>query len=190
MPKARKLMKAPAIDTIIRDPDSHVEISAHSSDGATEFRRQHDQFIRTAEYEGKQARKVDRAVDTLGALLISGKITQAQHTAGVSFREAFTRAHLDPLRAADLNRLGGGWHEESAKAAAAREHVRKMLAQLGGMSTPIGLAAWYVIGAGYTYTEFARRQRWGKHGTMDRKTATALTVGALAVWGGDANNAR
>lgn len=184
MAKGRKMRAATA--EIIRDPRSKVEVSAHGADGPTAERRAQGKFERVDVYEGKQARRVLRAVDTLGALLIAQKITQPQHAAGCRFRDAFARAHLDPLRAADLGRSGGrGQGEETAKVAAARVLVRAMLSQLGGAGTPIGQAAWWVIGAGNSYSDFARRQRWGRAGSMDRKTAVALTIGALAVWGGD-----
>lgn len=184
MARGRKL-RAVELD-IIRDPRSQVEISAHGADGPTPERQRQGPFERTAEYEGGQARRALRAVDTLRALLLDGKITLPQYSAGTRFRDAFTLAHLDPLQAADLGRSGGrGRGFESDRITDARETVHRMLGQLGGAGTPIGQAAWWVVGAGHSYSDFARRQRWGRAGNMDRRTAVALTIGALAVWGGD-----
>ena len=55
---------------------------------------------------------------------------------------------------------------------------------LGGHATPIGQAAWHVLGWGLTVKEFAARTQLGGGRALDEKTARGLVVGACGVLAG------
>jgi hypothetical protein len=60
-----------------------------------------------------------RAIDTLGAMLANGTITDGMHDAGVRFRSQFRAAALDALT---VPRSGAGCADRHAHAARARGH--------------------------------------------------------------------
>jgi hypothetical protein len=194
---------------IARDPASSVETAVFSDDGPTEAHKRHAEFVRELIYErrpGSEAgelRTVTRKVDTVALLLRAGKLDdparsaawnarrrEAALRAARGFRDDFDRAHLDPLAAADMARVPGMKSHASDQALdaieAARRRVRAVLARLGGtaaspLGSPLASAAWFVLGAGHSLSDFARRQRWGRGAVMRRETAEALVIGALAL---------
>lgn len=196
------------IDTA-RDPRSGVETAAFSDDGPTEAHKQHALFERELIYERKPGREegelrtVTRKVDTVARLLRAGKLDDPTRSAAWNarqreavgraarrFRDDFDRAHLDPLTAADMARVPGTKSHASDQALdaieAARRRVWAVLERLGGtaaspLGTPLASAAWFVLGAGHSISDFARRQRWGRGAAMRRETAEALVIGALAL---------
>ena len=205
--KAGKLRER-RIDTA-RDPASGVEAAVFSDDGPTEAHRQHTEFERELIYERKpgseagELRTVTRKVDTVALLLRAGKLDDPTRSAAWNaqrreavlraarrFRDDFDRAHLDPLGAADMARVPGMRSHPSDQALGATEAARRrvwaVLSRLGGtatspLGTPLASAAWFVLGAGHSISDFARRQRWGRGAVMRRETAEALVIGALAL---------
>src|SRR5579883_3082042 len=82
--------------------------------GPTPERRQKGDVARMersiADEAGRPSRPF-RATDTLAAMLRRRSITPAMHQAGEDFRAVFRVAHLDPLRAASLERVPDGLRE-------------------------------------------------------------------------------
>ena len=121
-----------------------------------------------------------RVFDTVGMLHERGAIHQHAHASAMKFRDAWDRAHLNPLKAADLGRLlGEASHGQLPAAAyAAREEVWRALQHLGGHSSPIGMAAWHVLGFGTTVKEFADAMGLAAGRSMRQETAKGLVIGA------------
>ncbi len=128
-----------------------------------------------------------RVFDTLAALHRRGAIDDPAYAAGERFRNDWERAHLDPLHAPALDRvLGGGSGGEhiSERAARARDEIWQALRALGGHATPIGSAAWHVLGFGLTIKDFASRSQLGQGRALDERTARGLVIGACCVLAG------
>ena len=128
-----------------------------------------------------------RVFDTLAALHRRGAIDDPAYAAGERFRNDWERAHLDPLHAPALDRVlgasGGGEHI-SERAARARDDIWQALRALGGHATPIGSAAWHVLGFGLTIRDFASRTQLGHGRALDARTARGLVIGACSVLAG------
>lgn len=171
-----------------------VEVAKYSDDmGPMELRRharvETTQIVAKSTLTGKmESRKVRKTVDALTIMFRAGSINRAMLDAGRKFEADFALAHLDPSRAADIGRLPGGAGGQDADAVyRAKDRVWRALRRLGGHGTPIGQAAWWVLGVGLPVGEFARRQRWGngKGAHMRAATASGLVVGALSVLAGE-----
>lgn len=123
-----------------------------------------------------------RVVDTLTAMLRKGTITPAMRQAAEDFRAQFVLASLDPLRAADLNRLPAAWREVpmSLRQAEARTRVWQALQALGGIASPAGTCVWHVVGCEWTVKEWALREGWGGR-SLSQEAASGILVGSLGV---------
>lgn len=170
------------------------EVARYSDDHGPRELRQHA-TVETVDLREKspttgrlELRKVRKTVDALTLMFRAGSIDEAMLKAGREFEADFALAHLDPSRAADIGRLPGGAGGQEADAVyRAKDRVWRALRRLGGHGTPIGQAAWWVVGVGLTVGEFARRQRWGngKAAHMRPATASGLVAGALSVLAGE-----
>lgn len=127
-----------------------------------------------------------RVFDTLAALHRRGAIDDSAYAAGDRFRNDWERAHLDPLHAPALDRVlgGGGGEHVSERAARARDEIWQALQALGGHASPIGSAAWHVLGFGMTIKDFAGRSQLGHGRALDERTARGLVIGACCVLAG------
>ena len=134
-----------------------------------------------ADEQGRPARPF-RAVDTLAAMERRGSITTDMRHAGEDFRETFHRAHLDPLRAGQLERAGSSstTAQPGFKIELARERLWKIMAAVGGHCSPAGSCLWHVIGLEQTIKQWAILQEWRrKH--LDQETASGILIGALGM---------
>lgn len=122
-----------------------------------------------------------RAVDLLTGLERKGAISADMLKAGEQFRDDFSRAALEPLRAADLNRVGGSGSGPSITGGqiAARRRVWEAVTQLGGAASPAGSCAWHVIGLGCTLREWALRLGWGGGRAVSPHAAAGVLLGTL-----------
>jgi hypothetical protein len=127
-----------------------------------------------------------RVFDTLAALLRNGSIGEREYAAARQFQDDWERARLDPLSVPSLERTPGqgGGPALSEIVLGARERVWRALQGLGGHASPIGQAAWHVLGWGLTVKEFATRTQLGGGRALDEKTARGLVVGACCVLAG------
>jgi hypothetical protein len=126
-----------------------------------------------------------RLVDTLGRMLKSGTIDQAMHDAGRDLQAAFIVAQLDPLRALPVLRVPGTGREPdvSERQLHARRRVHKVMAALGGISSPAGSCVWHVVGLQRSVREWAMRQGWGGR-PVRQEQAQGILVAALGVLAG------
>jgi hypothetical protein len=123
-----------------------------------------------------------RAVDTLAAMEWRGRITAGMRAAGDDFRETFRRAHLDPLRAAQLERTGGSPTAlpPGIRIEAARERVWQTIRMIGGLGSPAGSCLWHVVGLEQTIKVWAMLQEWRRK-RLDEETAAGILIGALGM---------
>ncbi|MBX6376493.1 MAG: hypothetical protein IRZ13_19990 [Acetobacteraceae bacterium] len=125
-----------------------------------------------------------RAVDTLGAMLANGTITQAMHDAGAVFRAQFRAAALDTLRAMPLERIPAGTGDPlTERQVGARRKVAAALNALGGHRSAAGSCAWHVLGCEASVREWAARQGWGGR-NIGHSQAQGILVAALGVLAG------
>ena len=93
-----------------------------------------------------------RAHDGLDAMAAHGTIDAAQRQAGERFRNDFRYACLDSLHAVDSRRIPlplntANVHLATGHGSAnARNRVFKALDALGGPDSPMGSAAWHILG--------------------------------------------
>ncbi|HKF71364.1 MAG TPA: hypothetical protein VKB68_06420 [Stellaceae bacterium] len=134
-----------------------------------------------ADEEGRLARPY-RATDTLLVMERRRSITPAMRQAGEDFRAIFHAASLDPLRAADLNRVPGAGRDRhlGARGGEAREKVWAAMTALGGIQSPAGSCVWHVVGCEWTLKDWALREGWGGR-PLGVETAAGILVGALGV---------
>ncbi|QDO99092.1 hypothetical protein FNB15_18255 [Ferrovibrio terrae] len=105
-----------------------------------------------------EARTAEVVIGDLDIMFNKGQITAAQLAIAKRFRNEFDLAHLDPLRAADLGRLPGGKASNtSERIQRAKDFVWECLQTVGGASSQPGIALWYLVGAGHSQRETARR---------------------------------
>lgn len=179
---------------------SKPRATAASGGGGLEpldWRRRHDPLgegrpaverhaLRIADADGNVSYP-HRVFDTLAALLRNGSIDEREYAAARQFQDDWDRARLDPLSIPDLDRTLGRYDGElhvSELVLRARQQVWQALRGLGGHASPIGQAAWHVLGWGLTVKEFAQRSQLGGGRALDEKTARGLVVGACGVLAG------
>jgi Domain of unknown function (DUF6456) len=120
-----------------------------------------------------------RTIDILAAMRRRGAITDAMHQAGQTFRAAFRRAALDPLRAQDLLRaIGADADGVPFQVEAARRHVRGALAAAGGVHSAGGACLWHVLGAEESLKNWALQQGWSGR-RVSQEAASGILIGAL-----------
>ena len=130
-----------------------------------------------------------RRVDTIGALLASGHIDEAQADAGWEFQRQFNRAMAS--RSVGIGaavpdgmppRDSGGWYGEGRwRGSQSAEKVRRSLQAVGGTGSPGGRVLWYVVGEGWSLRAFAEGLGWGGSGARDWRTVRGVLVAALGV---------
>jgi hypothetical protein len=125
-----------------------------------------------------------RAIDTLGAMLANGTITDGMHDAGVRFRSQFRAAALDTLTAMPMLRVPGGTGDPLVeRQLAARDRVAAVMGVLGGPDSAAGSCVWHVVGLEWSVREWAMRQGWGGR-SVPASQAQGMLVSALCVLAG------
>lgn len=138
--------------------------------------------LQVKDAQGRIGAPQARTVDTVGRLLHAKAITKPCADAGRDFEEAFARAGLEPLRAASLSpSVQGAPPDGYPGFAVKREEIWRATQALGGMTSPLALAAWDVLGWRYTLAQFAGRQSFGPGRSIHVQVAKGLVIGAL--WG-------
>lgn len=117
--------------------------------------------------------------DCLDRMLANATITQAMVDAGRRYQADFHRAMLDPLRAAPFEAQIKGQRDDT-RALAARERIWRVIRAMGGFGAPASNALWFVLGAGYSIEAWARRERFGKGGSLNKHCARGILIGALS----------
>ena len=159
-----------------------VQVAVYGDDTGTPERRQHDPVEKTDTLvEGKLAR-VTRTVDLMGVMRRNGTITAAQARAGRKFRDDFDLAHLDPSRAADLNRIPCHRAAETAEIIQeARDRVWRALQAVGGHTSIAGQALCHIIGAGHSITIWGDRESFENGKPIREGTARGILIAALGI---------
>lgn len=118
----------------------------------------------------------------LAKLERAGGITSAQRAAGEEFHRLFHLAALDPLRAADMGRVGCGYGGVSCSPGSENAHRRvdAALDALGGLKSACGACAYFVLGLDLSLREFAARQQWRGANPHGAKGVLVGTLGVLA----------
>ena len=133
--------------------------------------------------DGRIGAPAARVVDTLRLLLLHGTIGPREYEAGEQFRGDFALAQLEPLQAIDLCKAPGVRSNGDLPNAVydAKDRVWRALWAIGGPFTPMGSAAWYVVGCGWTLAKFASDTQFGRGGgSMAPCRARDLVVGACS----------
>jgi hypothetical protein len=97
----------------------------------------------------------------LARLERSGAIGARERVAGETFQRLFRIAALDPLHAAGMAHRSHAVTEEALTGVWARERVNRALDALGGLGSPCGSCAWFVLGMQLSVREWAMREGWG-----------------------------
>jgi hypothetical protein len=163
-----------------------VAVAVMSDDGPTDERRRIAgtggmERAPTRDEDTGEVRHPYRVKTSIERLRDDGRITDDECKAGLTFRDAFERGRLDPLRASSFERVGGSSEAVTATVMDARDDVARMLKRLGGWGTPAAQACWWVVGADYSIRQFAQRFTWGTGGSLDQRTAQGLVIAALNV---------
>lgn len=149
-------------------------------------RHQHARISRSEQQIADASGGIGRpyiAEGLLGRLQRRGDIGLAQRTAGEQFARLFCLAALDPLRAADMGqRIGGGPTNSAAFIEYARSRINRALDALGGIGSPAGSCAWFVLGLDMPIAEWARREGWSGRPLNPHvaKGTLLATLGVLA----------
>lgn len=160
------------------------------------WRRQHGRVVRAVtllepdKATGKRPQIVDaegqigdphRGLTLLGQWELDGRISSEMRMAGDRFHELFHLASLDPLHAADMGRVGGSPAPMKHRGSlGAREELHAAVRALGGMGSPAGTCAWFVLGCEYSLRQWGVRESW-RGRPMHPTMAAGVLVGTLAV---------
>lgn len=154
----------------------------------TKERRQHSRVDEVVLQDDRGDRSIPwRAEGLLAQLERRGDIDHAMRQAGELFHNRFQRAALDPLRAADLGRVGGcGASSQNHGSERARHQVSEAMKALGGMGSPQGSCAWIVLGCDYSIRQWAARENWRGRpigGKKAKRTLLAVLGQLATLWG-------
>jgi hypothetical protein len=149
-------------------------------EGPLPERAQHDRVTRDLETIPDAAGAIGlpwRVEGLLAKLERHGHIGARERQAGEEFGRLFQLAALDPLRAADMQRLPRPASPAPGSAFAQRR-INLALDALGGLHSPCGACAWFVLGLDMSMREWALRQGWaGK--PIREEVAKGVLVGTL-----------
>jgi hypothetical protein len=147
-------------------------------------RRQHSRVHRVVVVDTVGNRAIPwQALGLLANLHRKGEIDEAMLATAEQFHRMFQAAALDPLRAADMARVGGGSVATGAGhgSDAARRQVRATIATLGGQASLAGSILWDVVG------EDRSIRHWSQQHGRDPKVAKGILIASLdrlaAFWG-------
>jgi hypothetical protein len=148
-------------------------------------RRQHDRIVRDEAQLADSAGLIGvpwRAEGLLARLERHGDIGRRERSAGELFAELFARAGMEPLRAADMGQRTPSSPTIPHGAERARRQIHAALDALGGLGSPCGSCAWFILGLELTMAEWARRQEWSGKPIRPEvaKGVLLATLGSLA----------
>lgn len=111
----------------------------------------------------------------------SGDIDGSARAAGEEFHRLFHLAAIDPLRAADMGRVSRGYGGVMLQpgSEAAYRKISDALTALGGLASPCGACAYFVLGLDMSLREFAARQQWRGANPHGAKGVLVGTLGVL-----------
>lgn len=147
-------------------------------------RHQHDRVTRAADQIVDASGAIGqpwRAEGLLARLERHGDIGPRERMAGEEFARLFQLAALDPLRAADMGprpptSIFGG----PQRSLWARDQINLALDALGGLHSPCGTCAWFVLGLELSMRDWALREGWGGR-PIRPEVAKGTLLGTLGV---------
>ena len=148
-------------------------------------RRQHDTVRRSraqiADSHGLIGRPYE-VEELLQKLERRGDISAEHRQAGEHFSRLFRLGHLDPLRAPSWMRQAGGSSIPNAAehTARAQRQIYDAVTACGGMNSPAGCAAWYILGVEMSIRDWATREGWNGR-PLRPEVAKGILLGALSV---------
>jgi len=109
-----------------------------------------------------------------------GAINRGQRLAGERFGELFRIASLDPMKAADIGQrfTAAPWGVHPSEWA--RGRINAALDACGGLHSPCGCCAWFVLGLELSVRDFAIREGWSGR-PLRPEVAKGLLVGCLGI---------
>ena len=153
-----------------------------SVDGPLPERLQHDRVTRDEQQLADAEGNIGlpwRVESLLERLERHGDIGHRERLAGEEFQRLFRLAHLDPLRAGNMME---SVHHPGARpginAAFAQRQVNLSLDAIGGLDSPCGACAWFVLGVELSMRDWAMRKGWaGK--PIRQEVAKGVLLGTL-----------
>lgn len=181
----------PALRLVV---DNGVAVALSGDDRGTPERARHDPVCEvTTTVPGRNRALAAKAQDTLDRLEANGSIGTAEFAAGRRFQGVFARAALVELRATPHLPMPGGSHGTASlrdSVIDARAELGAAMAALGGMASPVGSAAWCILGEGMSIKDWAHSRGF----RLNQQVAAGLLIGALALlktfYGGRLRGAR
>lgn len=171
LPRPSTIDQMADVADLMRDPKSHVIVSAGGRDRGPEIKRGpgggrrpvHAQIerIEVSYEDDKQPHTVTRVVDTLSMMRNKGTLTKDQYGAGFRFQEAFDLASLvrsSGMRFDGMPPGGSGAGDLPAAMMDARDEVFAAMKALGGHQTACGIAAWWILGVRWSLRSVAERE--------------------------------
>lgn len=165
-----------------------VKVAVMSDDGPTpEHAAKHrsiddDMYEKVPGKKKEELRRVRRVLSDLELMRDKGQIDERQLAAGKTFRDEFEIAGMDPLKAANLHRMGGGQVSDiPARIMDAKDYVADCMKRAGGHGSFTGLALWWVVGRGESFAEFTRRVAWGNNTRLRQEAVPALVQSVLSI---------
>lgn len=121
-----------------------------------------------------------QAETLLARLERQGDVTRVQRAAGELFHALFHRSALDPLKAADVSRVGGcGGIQHHHGSERAKHKIAEAMKHLGGHGSPQGSCAWIVLGCDYSIRQWAARMNW-RGMAIREEVAKGILIATLA----------
>jgi len=148
----------------------------------TPERLQHDRITRDAATVADSSGGIGlpwRVESLLARLERRSEISAGQHAAGDEFHRLFQRACLDPLKAADVLRDSPGSVGPHGSVFA-RRRVAAALDALGGIGSPCGSCAWFVLGADLSLNQWCIREGWSGR-PLRHDVGKGILCGALGL---------
>jgi len=130
-----------------------------------------------------QRTMVWRGLDTVAAMARRGTISAPMMAAAARFHDAFRRAGLDDLYAADPQRpIGCGSNRwgQGAGNERARTEVVQALTLLGGATTPTGSCTWHVVGCEWSLRQWALSVNFATGG-INHAHAAGILIASLGM---------
>lgn len=147
-------------------------------------RTQHDRITRDSQQIADAAGGIGqpyRVEGLLGRLERHGDISRAQRLAGERFGELFRMAAMDPLKATDMgqrfDRAAYGAHPSEW----ARARVNAALDACGGLHSPAGSIAWFVLGLDLSIRAWSMREAFGHNRPVSPHVAKGCLCACLGV---------
>ncbi len=147
-------------------------------------RHRHDRITRSAEQVADSNGGIGRPWHVEGLLARlerHGDIGPAERMAGEKFAELFRLAHMDPIHAAGMARSCHAVAAGEPNGVSARERVNRALDALGGLGSPCGTAAWFILGCEMSLQQWAIREGWGGQAgrAVNPQVAKGVLIGTL-----------